>query len=62
MDFQSRVAMVTGGSGALGSAVALDLAENGARVAVPYTADEHWAASRIALAPRGSDCGALKPI
>jgi NAD(P)-dependent dehydrogenase (short-subunit alcohol dehydrogenase family) len=44
MDFQGRVAMVAGGSGALGSAVVLDLAENGARVAVPYTADEHWAA------------------
>jgi NAD(P)-dependent dehydrogenase (short-subunit alcohol dehydrogenase family) len=44
MDFQDRVAIVTGGSGALGSAVALDLAGNGARVAVPYTADGHWAA------------------
>ena len=44
MDFQGRVAIVTGGSGALGSAVALDLAGNGARVAVPYTAGEHWAA------------------
>jgi 3-oxoacyl-[acyl-carrier protein] reductase len=44
MDFQGRVAIVTGGTGALGSAVALDLAGNGARVAVPYTADEHWTA------------------
>jgi len=44
MNFQGRVAIVTGGSGALGSAVALDLAGNGARVAVPYTADEHWVA------------------
>jgi NAD(P)-dependent dehydrogenase (short-subunit alcohol dehydrogenase family) len=44
MDFQGRVAMVTGGTGALGSAVVLDLAGSGARVAVPYTADEHWAA------------------
>ena len=40
MDFQGRVAMVTGGTGALGSAVVLDLAGSGARVAVPYTADE----------------------
>ncbi len=46
MDFQDRVAIVTGGTGALGSAVALDLAGKGARVAVPYTADEHWAALR----------------
>jgi NAD(P)-dependent dehydrogenase (short-subunit alcohol dehydrogenase family) len=44
MDFKDRVAIVTGGSGALGSAVALDLAECGARVAVPYTAIEQWAA------------------
>jgi len=44
MDFQGRVAVVTGGTGALGSAVAIDLAESGARVAIPYTADEHWAA------------------
>jgi NAD(P)-dependent dehydrogenase (short-subunit alcohol dehydrogenase family) len=44
MDFQGRVAIVTGGSGALGSTVALDLAANGVRVALPYTAEEHWAA------------------
>jgi NAD(P)-dependent dehydrogenase (short-subunit alcohol dehydrogenase family) len=44
MDFQGRVAIVTGGTGALGSAVALDLAANGAHVAVPYTSDEHWTA------------------
>jgi NAD(P)-dependent dehydrogenase (short-subunit alcohol dehydrogenase family) len=44
MDFQSRVAIVTGGSGALGSAVSADLLANGARVAVPYAAEEHWAA------------------
>jgi NAD(P)-dependent dehydrogenase (short-subunit alcohol dehydrogenase family) len=44
VDFQGGVAIVTGGTGALGSAVALDLTAGGARVAVPYTADEHWAA------------------
>jgi NAD(P)-dependent dehydrogenase (short-subunit alcohol dehydrogenase family) len=44
MDFQSRVAIVTGGSGALGSAVTLDLLANGARVAVPYVAEKDWAA------------------
>lgn len=44
MSFQDRVAIVTGGSGALGSAVALDLAANGTRVAVPYTREEHWEA------------------
>jgi 3-oxoacyl-[acyl-carrier protein] reductase len=44
MDFQSRVAIVTGGSGALGSAVALDLAQHGALVAVPYIDEKQWAA------------------
>jgi NAD(P)-dependent dehydrogenase (short-subunit alcohol dehydrogenase family) len=44
MNFQGRVAIVTGGSGALGSAVALDLAQHGARVVVPFTSEEHWVA------------------
>lgn len=44
MDFEGRVAVVTGGSGALGSAVTLDLAALGARVAVPFTRSEGWAA------------------
>ena len=43
MDFKDRVAVVTGGTGALGSAVALSLAGTGARVAVPYTREKHWA-------------------
>jgi NAD(P)-dependent dehydrogenase (short-subunit alcohol dehydrogenase family) len=43
MIFQDRVAMVTGGTGALGSAVAVALAEKGARVAVPFTSEKHWA-------------------
>ena len=42
MDIRRKVAIVTGGSGALGSAVALDLAQNGALVAVPYTREPHW--------------------
>ena len=46
MDFDGRVAMVTGGTGALGGALVLDLLASGARVAVPYTAEEHWAALR----------------
>jgi NAD(P)-dependent dehydrogenase (short-subunit alcohol dehydrogenase family) len=44
MDFQGQVAIVTGGTGALGNAVVLDLAANGARVAVPYVDDQSWAA------------------
>lgn len=43
MEWKGHVAVVTGGTGALGSAVALSLAGNGARVAVPYTSEEHWA-------------------
>lgn len=44
MDFQNRVALVTGGTGALGSAVVLDLLESGARVAVSYIVDGEWQA------------------
>ena len=59
MDFNNRVAMVTGGSGALGGAVALDLAAAGARVAVPFTAEEHWQALQSrAGAARGQLWGA----
>ena len=43
MDFQNRVAIVTGGTGALGSSVALDLLASGACVAVTYRKDEEWA-------------------
>jgi len=42
MDFQNRVAVVTGGTGALGSAVVLDLLEGGAHVAVAYVVDSEW--------------------
>lgn len=42
MDFENRVALVTGGTGALGRAVALDLVESGARVAVTYRTAEEW--------------------
>ena len=44
MDFQDRVAIVTGGTGALGSAVTIDLVGSGARVGVPYTSHDLWAA------------------
>ena len=43
MDFENRVAIVTGGTGALGSSVALDLLASGACVAVTYRKDEEWA-------------------
>ncbi len=44
MDFEDRVAIVTGGTGALGSAVALDLLESGARTVVTYRSPGEWAA------------------
>jgi NAD(P)-dependent dehydrogenase (short-subunit alcohol dehydrogenase family) len=42
MEFENRVALVTGGTGALGSAVTLDLLASGARVAVPYRSQEEF--------------------
>ncbi len=44
MEFDNRVAIVTGGTGALGSAVALDLVESGARAVVTYRSQAEWAA------------------
>ena len=44
MDFDHRVAIVTGGTGALGSSAALDLLRSGARVVVTYRSDKEWAA------------------
>jgi NAD(P)-dependent dehydrogenase (short-subunit alcohol dehydrogenase family) len=42
MDFEHRVAVVTGGTGALGRAVVLDLLRAGAQVAVPYLQEDGW--------------------
>ena len=44
MHFENRVAIVTGGTGALGATVTMDLLRSGARVAVPYVHDGEWAA------------------
>ena len=56
MDFQNRVAVVTGGTGALGRAVALDLLSSGANIAVPYLVEEEWKSLR---AVAGEDAGRL---
>ena len=40
--FANRTAIVTGGTGALGRAVALQLLASGARVAVTYRSDQEW--------------------
>lgn len=42
MNFMNRVAVVTGGTGALGRAITLDLLGAGATVAVPYREDRAW--------------------
>jgi len=42
VDFRDRVVIITGGTGALGRAVTLDLLSHGANVAVPYLAEEEW--------------------
>jgi NAD(P)-dependent dehydrogenase (short-subunit alcohol dehydrogenase family) len=42
VDFRDRVAIIMGGTGALGRAVVLDLLKGGATVAVPYLAEEEW--------------------
>ena len=42
MDIENRVALVTGGTGALGNAVTLELLRNGARVVVSYRSATEW--------------------
>lgn len=42
VDFKDRTAIITGGTGALGRAVTLDLLQNGASVAVPYHSEKGW--------------------
>ena len=44
MELEHRVAIVTGGTGALGSSVVLDLLRSGARVMVTYRSEREWAA------------------
>jgi NAD(P)-dependent dehydrogenase (short-subunit alcohol dehydrogenase family) len=44
MEFKDHVAIVTGGTGALGSSIALDLLRSGARVVVTYRSEKERAA------------------
>ena len=41
-DFQDRVALVTGGTGALGGSITLDLLLSGARVVTTYVIEAEW--------------------
>lgn len=56
MDFKDRVAVITGGTGALGHAVVLDLLKDGARVAVPYLGQDGWRSLQTAA---GNSSGCL---
>jgi len=42
VDFDNRVALITGGTGALGNTIALDLLRSGALVTVTYTSGLEW--------------------
>src|SRR5574337_1157474 len=46
VDFKDRVAVITGGTGALGRAVTLDLLKSGTHVAVPYLGESSWQSLR----------------
>ena len=49
MGFKDRVAVITGGTGALGRSVTLDLLNSGASVAVPYLEEKSWESLRSAV-------------
>jgi NAD(P)-dependent dehydrogenase (short-subunit alcohol dehydrogenase family) len=55
MELTNRTAIVTGGTGALGSAVALDLLAAGARVAATYIREEEWSSLRVSAAGSGEN-------
>ena len=53
MTLANRIAIVTGGTGALGSAVTLDLLAAGARVAVTYLVQDEWSELRTQATDSG---------
>jgi NAD(P)-dependent dehydrogenase (short-subunit alcohol dehydrogenase family) len=55
VELVNRIAIVTGGSGALGSAASLDLLAAGARVAVTYIEEKEWTALRASAAGSGEN-------
>ena len=60
MEFDRRVAIVTGGTGALGSSVALDLLRSGARVVVTYLSDKEFAALEGRAGEQGRNLTGVK--
>lgn len=47
VNFEGRVVVISGGTGALGRAVTLDLLSHGADVAIPYLSEEEWESIRV---------------
>src|SRR5207247_5207792 len=59
---QNRVAIVTGGTGALGQAVTLRFLADGAIVAVPYAVETERAELRARVAPAQRDRLVTEPV
>jgi NAD(P)-dependent dehydrogenase (short-subunit alcohol dehydrogenase family) len=55
VELTNRIAIVTGGTGALGSAVTLDLLAAGTRVAVTHLSEEEWTTLRASAAGSGEN-------
>ncbi|MBI3286778.1 MAG: 3-oxoacyl-[acyl-carrier-protein] reductase [Chloroflexi bacterium] len=61
MDLSGKVGLVTGGSRGIGRAIALKLAERGAKVAINYQSNRAAAESVVAeIQQRGGECIALR--
>jgi NAD(P)-dependent dehydrogenase (short-subunit alcohol dehydrogenase family) len=60
MSFENRAALVTGGTGALGSTVVLDLISSGARVAAPYRSQEEFDNLKRQAGGRGENLIGMK--
>lgn len=59
VDFSRRIAVITGGTGALGRAVSLDLLKSGANVSVPYRGVEGWKSLQAEAGDRSGRLTAL---
>ena len=60
MKLNNRVALITGGAGGLGRAIALRLASEGAYVVICDINEEALEATRAKIEERGAQCLALR--